>query len=110
MNNNKPYFTNTSSGTPDYSDSKRVSPYQLRREFMDCLDAKTRLAIILHCLCGYPASAAYAIAFNFKGSHKSLAPSASRFFNSPGIRSMCKLFVRYFLGVPYHTADKYYND
>lgn len=90
----------------DGANRVRLSPRQLRR---DCIDSKTRLALILHCLCGYSQSEAYAIAFNFRGSYKSLAPQASRFFNSPTVRASAELFYRYYCGVEYHVNDKYFN-
>ncbi len=108
INNNKPSPPETSPGGSDDMDKKRLSPYQFRRNCTWApLDSKTRLAIVLHCLAGYPASAAYAIAFSFRGSHKSLAPTASRFFGHPSVRDMCALFVRYYGDTAYHIRDKF---
>lgn len=87
--------------------SYRDSPRQLRR---DLINRQERLALILHCLCGYSQSEAYATAFDFHGSYTSLAPTASRFFNSPKIRSVAELFVRYYDGVSYHVNPKYASD
>jgi hypothetical protein len=97
---------NSKSKFADGARNVRLSPRQLRR---DCIDSKTRLALILNCLCGYNQSEAYAIAFNFKGSYKSLAPLASRFFNSPDVRESAELFYRYYCGVEYHVNDKYFK-
>ena len=106
--NNKNRSPGTSPVGSDDMEKKRLSPYQFRRNCTwSPLDSKTRLAIVLHCLVGYPASTAYAIAFNFKGSHKSLAPAASRFFSHPSVRDMCTLFVRYYGDTAYHTQDKF---
>ena len=108
--NNNFDFAENSPGAPDVSSKVRLSPYWLRRDRIgDCLNEKTRVAITLHCLCGWPAGSSYAVAFNFKGSYKSLAPLASRFFNHPEIREMCELFVRLYDGTPYHTHEKYYR-
>jgi len=94
----------------DIDPPKFKSPYQFRREYRWAnFDEKTRLAIVLHCLNGYPASAAYAIAFNFRGSHKSLGPLASRFFSNPRIREICTHFVHYYDLTSYHTNSKYWN-
>lgn len=68
----------------EYEDQRqtfRLSPLTTRR---DRINPKMRVALILHCLCGYSQSDAYAIAFNYRGSPNSLAPIASRFFNAPG--------------------------
>lgn len=82
----------------------KLLPRQLRR---DRIDPKTRIALILNCLCGYNQSEAYAIAFNFKGSHKSLAPISSRFFNSPEVREFAELFCRYYSDEIYCVNDRY---
>jgi len=98
----------TLDGSPGGSYIEWKSPYSLRRNFTwDCLNDKVRLAIVLHCLNGYPAYTAYAIAFNFRGSFKSLGPLASRFFNHPPIRDMCVFFVQYYTDVLYHTNEKF---
>lgn len=97
---------NSNSEFSDGAGRVRVSPRQLRR---DRIDPKTRLALILNCLCGYSQSEAYATAFNFRGSHNSLAPTASRFFNSPEVREFARLFVSYYEEVPYHINPRYFN-
>jgi len=99
----------SNNSNPEFSESGekvRLPPRQLRR---DRIDDKMRLALTLHCLCGYSAAESYRIAFNFKGSYKSLAPMASRFFNSPEVRIYAELFVRYYCGVPYHINGKYFD-
>ena len=93
----------------EYEDQRqtfRLSPRQLRR---DRINPKMRVALILHCLCGYSQSDAYAIAFNYRGSPNSLAPIASRFFNAPEVRVFAELFVRYYFATPYHVNSKYFG-
>lgn len=99
VNNNKRSDTSVS--------SHKQTPRQLRR---DIINRRERLASILHCLCGYTQSEAYATAFDFRGSHTSLGPIASRFFSSPKIHAAAQLFVRYYDGVPYHINTKYVVD
>lgn len=102
-----PHKVNNNNSLERSSLSRKQTPRQLRR---DIINRRERLALILHCLCGYTQSEAYATAFDFKGSHTSLGPLASRFFSSPKIHAAAQLFVRYYNGVPYHVNPKYKED
>lgn len=57
------------------------------------IDIQTRTAIVLYILGGYPMAEAYRIAFNFKGKPSSLAPIASRWWNTPNIAQYCLIFI-----------------
>lgn len=56
--------------------SDRPSDFRPDNCRRDRINPKMRVALILHCLCGYSQSDAYAIAFNYRGSPNSAGPDS----------------------------------
>ncbi len=83
---------------------KPKTPWQYRK---GTIDSRMRVAICLHIICGYPQTKAYEVAFDFKGKASSLAPLASRYFNSQVVSDEIYYFLFYFY--PQGLHDKYYR-